>query len=76
MKIAFKEQRKGGFMNKKSFPELLLQEERLNKKLQNELKELDQLLRQAGFSEGIETIKEVAEELLGEKNIPDSQKEG
>ena len=37
-----------------------------NDQLQTELTDIDQLLREAGFPEGIESVREVAIELLNE----------
>lgn len=55
---------KVAYMDKKEYEKKIAQLESLNDQLTSEYKYLDQLLRQLGFVDGIQTLKEAAQELI------------
>ena len=56
-------------MNRKELIKKLSKLESINDQLVTEFQQLDQLLRQLGFSEGITTLKSAAWELMEEEGI-------
>jgi hypothetical protein len=58
----------GGCMDKEKLLKKIAELETINDQLQAELRYLDTLLRQAGFENGLTTLKHAAQELIEEDN--------
>ncbi len=54
-------------MNKAELLKKLAELESINDQLQAELRELDRMLKELGFPEGLQTLKEAGEEVLEEE---------
>ena len=58
-------------MQKKDLVQQVAKLETINDQLASEIRELDRLARNLGFSDGIETLKAAAIELIEERRVDD-----